>query len=212
MPNILTEADLKWALTHLDKYGDTDLFPRPFEIMLMTEHKRRVIDHVRNLDIAQYRWQEPRRTLVLKDELSFRNACQLEPLDAVLFAGLIRHHTKALEAHRGDKDGKRIFSYRTKPEASGRLYSDDRYKAFWQASATLSGSAEIVLVTDISDFYNRVYHHTVEQELNAAKIPTPGLSRESPLHLKHRWFRAARAKFTEQHCQVQHFAASADRN
>ncbi len=170
MPNHLTEADVKWALTHLDRFGDTDLFPWPFELTVMVQEQKKVIDHIRGIDLHQHKWQEPRRALVLKDALAFRNASQLEPLDAVLFSALIRHDAKKLEARRGDEARNRIFSYRAHPAANGQLYVDDRYRDFWTESKRLAEANAFVLATDLTDFYNQVYHHTVEQEMNAAGV------------------------------------------
>ncbi len=47
MPNVLTEADVTWALNHLNNFGDTDLFPRPFELSLMLTEKAKVVAYVR---------------------------------------------------------------------------------------------------------------------------------------------------------------------
>lgn len=171
MANSLTDKTIKWALAHLEAESDTDLFPRSFELTILWMHEVDVIDALKKLDLGQHIWEQPRRFLVLKDDFAFRAACQLEPFDAVLFAALIRQIVPAIAARRGDKEGRRIFSYRTRPRAAGALYGEDRYQSFWRASKKVSASYRYVLVTDIADFYNQIYHHTVEQELRAANVP-----------------------------------------
>ncbi|MBK6692429.1 MAG: hypothetical protein IPG50_09520 [Myxococcales bacterium] len=141
---------MRWALRHLNEFGDTDLFPRPFELGIMAENQAKVIAHVRALDLPQYKWSEPRRALVLKDELAFRSATQLDPLDAVVFAALIRHDCKRLDARRGDDHESRVFSYGVEPRADGQLSGKDRYREFWQRNAELAAEHAVVLTTDIS--------------------------------------------------------------
>lgn len=171
MANSLTEKTIKWALAHLEAESDTDLFPRLFELTILAMHEPAVIDTIKKLDLAQYRWDQPRRFLVLKDDFAFRAACQLDPFDALLFAALVRQIVPLIAARRGDKEARRIFSYRTSPRATGTLYGEDRYQSFWRASKKVSASYKYVLLTDITDFYNQIYHHTVEQELGAANVP-----------------------------------------
>lgn len=170
MPNHLTSAHIKWALAHLTLEGDTDLFPRPFEIALLKSNETQVVREVQGLDLIQHKWREPRRALVPKDDLSFRSGAQLDPFDALLFAAIIKSVCKKIDVHRGDAQRERIFSYRLRQSSDGRLYDHDRYKLFWEASRKNALSSEHVLVTDISDFYNQVYHHTVEQEFDSAGV------------------------------------------
>jgi hypothetical protein len=169
--NSLTEKTIKWALAHLEAESDTDLFPRSFELTILAMHEREVVDTIKKLDLAQHTWEQPRRFLVLKDDFAFRAACQLDPFDALLFAALVRQIVPLIAARRGDKEKRRIFSYRTSPRATGALYGEDRYQSFWRASKQVSTSFKYVLLTDITDFYNQIYHHTVEQELGAANVP-----------------------------------------
>ncbi|MBX3202110.1 MAG: RNA-directed DNA polymerase [Labilithrix sp.] len=173
MANHLTDADVRWALKHLQQFGDTDLFPRPFELDLLVEKEGVVVKHVQSIDLRQHVWSRPRRALVLKDELSFRSATQLDPLDAVIFAAIIRHDAKAMEKRRGARKG-RVFSYPIALKANGQLYGTNGYEDFWKESGRLAQSAEFVLVTDISDFYNQVYHHTLEQEFQASNMDQAG--------------------------------------
>lgn len=52
MPNHLTDQDVKWALKHLEHFGDNDLFPRPFEIEVLTSNATDVVKYVRGLDLG----------------------------------------------------------------------------------------------------------------------------------------------------------------
>lgn len=171
--NGLKKTDVSWALKHLQAEGDTDLFPRPFEIDVLHQKPEVIQKRLLSMDLPQHKWSEPRRALVPKSELAFRRALQLDPFDALVFAAIIRRNARKLEVRRGDPGVQRIFSYRVDVNPNGALYGPDRYRDFWRASLGHSRRHTIVLVTDITDFYNQIYHHTIERELEQAAIPGP---------------------------------------
>ena len=86
----LSPAALDWSLEHLRRHSDTDKFPVPFEINVIERTwKSGLRDQLANLDLTQHRWKGDRKMLVPKDSFSFRNAAQLDPVDALLFAAII---------------------------------------------------------------------------------------------------------------------------
>jgi hypothetical protein len=57
------------------------------------------------------------------------------------------------------------------PENDGRLYAPiTGWEQFWRTSAGHCDQFSHVLVTDISDYYNQIYHHTVENQLNECGV------------------------------------------
>lgn len=172
MTNPLKSAHVNWALKHLAVEGDTDLFPWSFEIEVLRAHASEVVNKLLHLDVLQHKWSEPRRALVPTGHVALRPAAQLDPFDAVLLAALVRSCASTVEKYRGDPQVERIFSYRVASASQARFYRADMYKQFWQRSKQLSAGAGVVLSADISDFYNQIYHHTVEQEFAAAKVNT----------------------------------------
>jgi hypothetical protein len=81
----LKETSLSWALKHVCKEGDTDLFPQPFEFDIIKKYWPTVLKAVQ---INEHRWHGPRRLIVPKSEYGFRTVCQLDPQDSILFAAL----------------------------------------------------------------------------------------------------------------------------
>jgi hypothetical protein len=52
------------------------------------------------------------------------------------------------------------------------LYTlEDSWKFFWNSSLYKMEDYEFAVCLDISDFYNQIYHHTVENELNESGFP-----------------------------------------
>ena len=172
----LNSASYKWALRHLSEEGDSDLFPAPFEIQVFDYCWPDLQAALSKLDVEQYQWSDGRRFVIPKEALAFRNATQLDPFDSLVLAALVYEFGSAIESHRIPAGEGIVFSCRFDPRIDGRLYGDtSNWDAFWSASLKRSTSAgvEYVAVADITDFYNQIYHHVLENELSAAHVPKP---------------------------------------
>lgn len=67
-----------------------------------------------------------------------------------------------------------MFSYRFSPNKLGYMYTlEDSWKKFWESSSYKAAKSEYIVYVDISDFYNQIYHHTIENELIASGFPNP---------------------------------------
>lgn len=172
----LSLASYDWALTHLVLEGDTDLFPTPFEISAIRDRWGDLRDQFANLDLSTYAWRGCRRFVVPKKMLSFRIATQLDPFDSLILAALIYDYGPALESIRIPVSEGSIFSNRFMPDSSGRMYSTStNWHGFWQASLNLAqaGGCSFVVIADVADFYNQIYHHVLERQFQAAGFPEP---------------------------------------
>ena len=49
----LSDESLSWAIDHLNKFGDTDLFPKPLEFNIIGDNKGNVLS---KLKIITYRF------------------------------------------------------------------------------------------------------------------------------------------------------------
>ena len=168
----LGKKSLEWALKHVRKYADTDKFPVPFELDILVRQKASVLPILEKIDISNHLWRPARHVLVNKDEVSYRPAVQLDPIDAVLFAALVHENGRKIEKLRAKPAAQTIFSYRYAPTSGGRLYGEDLWSDFWTRSGQLAAARGVthVVTTDISDFYNQVSHHSLENLLLKAKV------------------------------------------
>jgi len=170
----LSAGSLDWAINHVSKYGDTDLFPIPFEFALIKKDWTAVQLKLRQIDIGAHQWSSTRQIIVQKDEVSFRRTAQLDPLDAILFASIVHEAGRTIERRRVKRNKNTVFSYRFAPTQKGRLYRTERgWEQFWRTSRDLAKRHEFVVVSDITDFYNQVYHHAVEIQLQDANVGRP---------------------------------------
>ena len=164
----LPKAAYDWALKHLMTEGDTDLFPRPFELDAIKHNWSDIVKLLESQEVQEYEWHVGRRFIVPKDNLAFRTATQLDPVDSILLAALMYKFGKKIEKRRISISEKTVFSYRFCPTKDGRLYGDNSgWKDFWNTSISKAkaSTTNFVLVTDISDFYNQIYHHVLENQL-----------------------------------------------
>ena len=111
-----------------------------------------------------------RRFIVPKDDVSYRQATQLDPQDTIILSAIVFEYGNHIEAHR--RSEKEVFSYRFLPTTQGGLYSDQiGWNDFWESAADKGRRSGCVLCGDISDFYNQIYHHTIENQLLACGLP-----------------------------------------
>lgn len=93
-------------------------------------------------------------------------ATQIDPLwNAYLLSATINVATQ-IEDRRLPDDY--VTSHRLEPSfPDGRLFHEDGYLTFLERSRSEASTATHVVVTDIADFYGRVYHHRLENALEA---------------------------------------------
>jgi len=169
----LAPSSLDWALEHVRRHGDTDKFPRSFEIDVISRQWASVRAQLANVDLTTHRWRGERKMLVPKDAVSFRNAAQLDPLDSLLLAGLIYEVGVQIEAKRSPLQDHRVFSYRFAPAPDGTLFRPDQWDQFWETSIQRARASSVVLTLDITDFYNQISHHSMENQLTRCGLAVP---------------------------------------
>lgn len=168
----LSSDSIKWAIDHLEKENDTDFFPKPIEISIIKECKDDCIRELSNIDIGNYKWRPSRRFLIPKDELSYRVITQLDPLDSVYLSAIIKEFGQNIETKRVPINQKIVFGNRFKPAKNGFLYkSDGQWGKFWATAKSKAKKSKFIVRFDIADFYNQIYHHTIENQLLECGIP-----------------------------------------
>lgn len=163
----LKRESIEWSIKHILTQHDTDLFPRLREMDAVYCNQQKIIDYLSNIDIGAYCWKENRRFIIPKAENSYRIATQLHLLDSIMLASIIFEFGEKIESHRIPISENRVFNYRFKPNANGLLYNTQiGWDSFWKRCIKKSTGYNYVVYLDISDFYNQIYHHTVEQQLD----------------------------------------------
>ena len=168
----IDEESVKWALNSLENLGDSDLFARPFELSIIRALGDSASNRIASLDISDFNYGPSRRFIVPKDDLSYRTASQLDPLNSVILTALIYQFGELVESKRRSKDENKIFSYRFAPKVDGQLYdSANSWNNFWGKCYEKSKGSSHVVILDIADFYNQIYHHSLENQLIESGLP-----------------------------------------
>lgn len=176
----VSKTSLDWALEHIERRGDTDIFPRPFEYAAIRHSWDEIKTYLASRDLDTWAVRPLRTTLSPKHGLGFRTATQLDPLDTLLICALIYEVGSEFEAARLPTSGRQVHSYRFLPDQLGQLYDPEwNYESFRLHSLELAEDPFVgyVLMTDIADFFPRLYSHPMENAMRAASTLTSGHAR-----------------------------------
>ena len=106
----ISEDSIKWALKSLEKVGDSDLFSRPFELSIIKELGAYASSRIASLDISDFGYGPSRRFIVPKDDLSYRTASQLDPLNSIILTALMYEYGGLIESKRRIKMKKKFLA------------------------------------------------------------------------------------------------------
>lgn len=167
MPH-LDRAALLWSLEHTIAHGDTDIFPYPFEFEFLREKKEAIADALAAENTATFRPLSSLDSLVPKSRNGFRVAHQLYPTDAIFLLAATFSIGERIELARGvHRPG---FSYKFEPGDEFSMFASNCRFGNWLLSqyghVTFSEAQYThVVEADIADFYQRIYHHRLENGL-----------------------------------------------
>jgi len=175
----LSPKTIEWAIEHLVRHSDTDIFPPAFEFQAINHSRDEVVKWLSKQDICQWKTRPFRRCLVPKQRYGFRLATQLDPLDMLFYLSLILEVGDEIEKARLPAKEKVSFSNRFALDNTDFLVFDRTtgYPEFQKHSEGLVKNHKFVVVADIADFYPRVYFHRIEGALSVA-------IRTLPTHIK----------------------------
>lgn len=185
----LREESLEWALKHVETYGDTDIFPIPFEfeaIRYLWETRTRELPngtslkgYLRNQNMLEWRVRDYRRSLTPKHKYGFRLSTQLDPLDTLVYHALVYEIGADIESKRIPVEKNISFSFRFSPNEDGRMFDTEiNYGSFLNYCAgrvdevTGDENIEYIVVADIADFFPRLYLHPLENALSSSTTKT----------------------------------------
>jgi hypothetical protein len=174
MADQLRPESLKWALTHVLRFGDTDIFPVPFEYKAIEQCWGVLQQELASIDLSTYEPRSLRRFLVPKPRGGFRVAIQLDPVDTLLYTAIVYEAAELIEQQRVVPDRRIACAYRVEIDANGQFFrTKDGWPDFHEQSTQLaeSGKYGFVLTADIADFYNQISHHRVRNALELAGVP-----------------------------------------
>lgn len=171
--NGLEEKDIRRAIRHLAKLGDSDIVPSLPEYIFFEENVDQITKLCSTLTVGSFKAKSAIELLSPKSEFGFRIAHQLTAFDNLIYLSSALSCARALEPNRADREGARAFSYRYVDTDEPLIFSS--YATFhnwleWNRDkvglkSRIAG-IKWVAVTDISDFYHRINFHRIENALD----------------------------------------------
>ena len=119
----LQTSSLDWALKQAEGFGDTDIFPLPFEFSAIRHDWCRLAKLLSSEDILKWVVRPHRECLSPKSAHSFRISTQLDPLDWLIYTALVYEVGTDLESFRLPQEEDVVFSYRFEPQSDGTMFS-----------------------------------------------------------------------------------------
>jgi len=165
------ENAFRRALKNIAGHGDTDVFPFPIENVIFYDREEDMISLLCKIHNDFEKWintQPPfnESQLTPVGYSGFRWVTQLDPLWNAYFLGLVISIGEKIENKRIPINENRIFSYRFMTGSDDKLFNQDLgWQAFHRQSLKLADSFNTVVICDISDFYQRIRHHRLENAL-----------------------------------------------
>lgn len=166
----LTKEVYECALDHVTKFGDTDIFPFPFELKFLAQKRNDVVSELEKIELNGYHPMSLVEALIPKTKFGFRVAHQPFPVDTVIFTALVLSIYDAVEEGRDPIENNRAFSYRKSAGLDPKLFVEDRNFRHWLNTIhvkAFSTKYSHVIRTDISDYYSRIYRHRLENILDS---------------------------------------------
>ena len=161
---------LDLAVNAIVTHGYGDFFPDPPELNVVLANWDDVRAELSELDLDTYRGYDHVAAFAPKSRLNIRRVVLLHPYDLLLYTALVLALRDGISKFRLRAEEKRVFSYRAERAGDDVLYNDSpSYTDFKDRVTEVVNRQKgiFVGVSDIADFYPRIYHHRLVNALQA---------------------------------------------
>jgi hypothetical protein len=166
------------ALRNVAEHGDTDIFSFPFENLLFRDRLPEAAKLIKAIYEKPDHWlavypPETMRSLTQVGYAGFRWATLVDPFWNAYYLALVLSIADKIESVRVPEADRTVFSYRFQwQDENAKIFKDSTWIDFRTRCLSLSDTYPVVVQTDISDFYPRIYHHRIENALQ--RLPGVG--------------------------------------
>lgn len=165
---ILTDHALDFAREHIERYYDSDFFPKPPEFAALWHFWDEVKAELKSKNVPKMWVTPPRAMTISKPRGGYRVVHQLEPLDAVVYTAMAFEIAEKIESAREPAADQIACSYRFDATDGSFFAGGTGWDDFDEKTQALLDLHAFVLVTDISDFYNQIYLHRLNNAIESA--------------------------------------------
>lgn len=172
----LTDNSLEFAKQHIEKFYDSDFFPKTFEFEAIWHCWNEVKADISSRNIPKLSITNPKTLTSKKPKGGFRIVHQLEPIDSLIYTALVFLIADKIETARINKNFKVACSYRIQANEGSFFSENSGFLDFSEKSEQLAEQYKYVLATDITDFYNQIYLHRLNNAIESADDRLKGIS------------------------------------
>ena len=175
----LTEDSIEFARKHIIKYTDSDFFPKSPIFETLWKVWPQIKSYLLNTEISEFETRIPKIFAAPKSKGGYRIVHRLEPMNAIVYTALAYMIADKIEAARMPKEQKIACSYRISLSPNGDFFGNEKgYNNYYDKSKELSNKYKFVLQTDITDFYNQIYVHRLQNAIETADSSLSEISYE----------------------------------
>lgn len=164
----LTADELDAALSYLEVQGVSFAFPKPLELQAIRLSWEKIRSVLESVELLSHTPRPCVKMTAPKQRCLVRPVELIDPIDALLYTGLTFRIAPAIEARRQKYQDDRVFSFHF---SESNLGTKDSLKLDWDSHsarlAELCAGHAYIGVTDIVDFFPRVYTHRLRNGLDA---------------------------------------------
>ncbi|MCK5017187.1 MAG: RNA-directed DNA polymerase [Candidatus Peribacteraceae bacterium] len=180
----LSEESLNFAKTHIENYYDSDFFYKQFEFDCIWSNWDEVKSHMLDLEISSFPCSHPYILTVPKAEVGFRVVHQLDPINSLIYTALVHMIAEKVESSRSPQKNKVACSYRINIGERGNFFvQDNGWTDYTSRCIEYAKKYKYTLMTDITDFYNHIYIHRLQNSIERCDSNFGGISREIQRYL-----------------------------
>lgn len=167
---MIQEHHLEWALMHLEKFGGSDVFPPSHDYAAIRHNWDEIKAIILKSITDGVMPGTPYLGMAPKSDNTFRAVHELAPLDNIAITAIVYSIADKVEKGRFPEERNSVYSFRLSTDHEGRFFNEgsDNWKKFANRRNELLVKYQngYVLKADISDFYNQIYLHRVQNALD----------------------------------------------
>lgn len=175
LKTLITSENLDFALRHISHYYDTDFFPRTEEFLAIAHSWDDVKQYILESDLDQILSAPPLVEPWPKTRNGFRIVHRPEPLDSIVYAALAKTIAPYVESARANPEV--ACSYRISASDTSFFSEGSGFHVYRTRCESLSSAFAYVLSADITDFYNKIYLHRLQNAIQLATDKPAGISK-----------------------------------
>lgn len=170
---LLSDDSLEFAKKHIEKYYDSDFFPKHREYEAIWHSWDEVKKELSSVNVTKLPTASSEIATSMKPKGGFRIVQQLDPVSTIVYTALAYEVADSVEAFRVAIEDNVACSYRIDLKEGSFFSAGNGFRNYLKKSESLAEEYEYVLYTDITDFYNQIYLHRLN---NAIEFSSSDLS------------------------------------